>query len=139
MACRRSRCESPGWELSPHCRFKVGPAQTFRLTLFAEVGRRVVVGCRLVADVSIFPVITSQEGQKDFLGLLLSRRFVETGNPRLWQEQAALIAQHDGLAKRAVLVFLELKFAQIVSGCSPSLGFDALEVLPEPEGAVPGG
>ena len=50
-----------------------------------------------------------------------------------------LIAQHDGFADRAVLVFLELELAQVAVGLLAVSRLHALEVLPEPEGAVPGG
>jgi hypothetical protein len=54
--------------------------------------------------------------QEDFIHLGLAGELVEVGDSGFGQEQAVLVAQHDGLAAGAILVLFELELAQIVVG-----------------------
>ena len=59
--------------------------------------------------------------------------------PASREKQAPRIAQHYRLGGRAVLVLLKLQLAEIVVGLFACIRLGALQVLPEPERAVPGG
>jgi hypothetical protein len=70
---------------------------------------------------------------------LLSRRLIEAGNACLRQEEPVLISEHDCLAGWAVLVLFEFEFAKIALRLLAVACLNALEVLAEPEYAVPSG
>jgi hypothetical protein len=95
------------------------------LILSGKGGRGVIRGGWLVAEVAALGGKPAEKAEEDLLGLGLAGEPLEAGSARLGQEQAILIAEHDGLAERPILVFLELELTEIV--------FRLLAVVPEPE------
>ena len=88
----------------------------FGFRLFGERRGREIRGGSFVADVVAPAGKPPQQVHEHHVHFGFAGEPVEVRDAAFWQEQAVLVAQHDGLTERAVLVLLELELAKIVVG-----------------------
>jgi hypothetical protein len=90
--------------------------------LASKCCRRVVVRVGLIADIPVLGGVSTQQIHEQISREDRPGCSVEVGDSRLEQEESALVPQHNAVAARAILVFLELQLAQIIVGLFAGTG-----------------